>query len=512
MTVHRLMGIETEYGVIVQGQPHFNPMLASAHIVNAFVRSQPQVGGHHVRWEYGQENPLRDARGFDMSRSDADPSQLTDQDLGSANTVLTNGARLYVDHAHPEYSSPEVLSPKEAVLYDKAGEIVMLQAIQECESDPQTPTIRLYKNNTDGKGAAYGTHENYLMKRSTPFNEIAASLIPFFVARTLFTGSGRVGIGREGEMAGFQIGSRPDYFEAEVGLETTFKRPIINTRDEPHADANEYRRLHVIIGDANLSQVATYMKMGFTSLVLNAIERGVDFSDLALFEPVAQLHAVSHDTDMRHLVPLKDGRKITALDLLEIYVERAEEACQWDRLDRDTNEDEVAETEDIIYRVKSVIDRLRADKFLCVKELDWVAKLRLLEGYKQRDKLNWSDPQLSLVDLQYSDIDPRRGIALRLESKGALETIISSEDASRAGFEPPTDTRAWFRGQCISNFPNEVAAASWDAVVFDTQRRDSLQRVSTVDPFRGTKELVSGLFDKYPSADDFLDALEQQRD
>ncbi len=218
-----------------------------------------------ARWDFEEENPLRDAARFDLAREAADASQLTDEDIGLANVILTNGARLYVDHAHPEYSAPEVTNPRDAVLWDKAGERIMAEAAERAAQLPGAQPIHLYKNNTDNKGASYGTHENYLMKRETPFSDIVRHLTPFFVSRQVVTGAGRVGIGQDGQEHGFQISQRADYFEVEVGLETTLKRPIINTRDEPHADAEKYRRLHVIIGDANLSEISTYLKLGTTS-------------------------------------------------------------------------------------------------------------------------------------------------------------------------------------------------------------------------------------------------------
>src|SRR3954467_1039995 len=270
MSVRRVMGTEVEYGISVQGQPLANPMVASSQVVNAYASAT--LKARRARWDFEEESPLRDARGFDMSRTVADPSQLTDEDLGLANVILTNGARLYVDHAHPEFSAPECTNPMDIVRWDKAGELVMAEAARRAATIPGAHRIQLYKNNTDNKGASYGSPENYLMSRQTPFADIVAHLTPFFVTRQIFTGVGRVGIGQDGSGAGFQLSSRADFFEVEVGLETTLKRPIINPRDEPHSDADKYRRLHVIIGDANLSEIATYLKMGTTALVLNMIE------------------------------------------------------------------------------------------------------------------------------------------------------------------------------------------------------------------------------------------------
>ncbi|MGZ5400748.1 MAG: proteasome accessory factor PafA2 family protein, partial [Nocardioides sp.] len=270
MSVRRVMGTEVEYGISVPGHPLANPMVASSQIVNAYASATAKA--RRARWDFEEESPLRDARGFDMSRQVADASQLTDEDLGLANVILTNGARLYVDHAHPEYSTPEVTTPLDIVRWDKAGEQVMLDASRRAGQLPGGGPINLYKNNTDNKGVSYGAHENYLMRRRTPFGEIVRHLTPFFVSRQVFCGAGRVGIGQDGREHGFQISQRADYFEVEVGLETTLKRPIINTRDEPHADPEKYRRLHVILGDANLAEISTYLKVGTTSLVLAMIE------------------------------------------------------------------------------------------------------------------------------------------------------------------------------------------------------------------------------------------------
>ena len=321
MTVRRVMGIETEYGIVVPGDPSANPMVASGDVVTTYATSRG-IRPARASWDYADEAPLRDARGFDMGRGIAHPSQLTDvEDPTLANVVLTNGARLYVDHAHPEYSSPEVTTPRDAVTWDRAGELVMREAVARLATMP--PGINLYKNNTDGKGSSYGTHENYLMSRATPFANIVRHLTPFFVVRQVMCGSGRVGIGVDSRTAGYQLAQRSDFFEVEVGLETTLKRPIINTRDEPHAVADRYRRPHVIIGDANHADVANLLKMGTTSLVLAMIEADAVGADLSVRRPVATLHAVSHDPTLKTTIELVDGRRMTALDLLWEYHDRA---------------------------------------------------------------------------------------------------------------------------------------------------------------------------------------------
>ena len=360
MSVRRVMGTEVEYGISVQGQPLANPMVASSQVVNAYASAT--VKARRARWDFEEESPLRDARGFDMSRQVADPSQLTDEDLGLANVILTNGARLYVDHAHPEYSTPEVTTPLDIVRWDKAGEQVMLDASRRAGQLPGGAPIVLYKNNTDNKGASYGAHENYLMRRSTPFGDIVRHLTPFFVSRQVVIGAGRVGIGQDGREHGFQLSQRADFFEVEVGLETTLKRPIINTRDEPHADPEKYRRLHVIIGDANLAEVSTYLKVGTTALVLAMIEDR--FIDHGPHRRRARCRRCARSrTTRRCKQPGHPHRRAQA--------DRAS-SCSWSTSTspRSTSRTGTAptptpQTVDVLARWESVLDRLERDPMLC---------------------------------------------------------------------------------------------------------------------------------------------------
>jgi proteasome accessory factor A len=338
------------------------------------------------------------------------------------------------------------------------------------------------------------------MQRSTPFADIVRHLTPFFVSRQVVTGAGRVGIGQDGSGHGFQISQRADYFEVEVGLETTLKRPIINTRDEPHSDAEKYRRLHVIIGDANLSEVSTYLKLGTTALVLSMIEDRFITPDLSVDQPVRTLHQVSHDPSLKHLVVLRSGRKLTAVQLQMEYLELARKYVE-DRFGADV--DEV--TTDVLDRWESVLGRLERDPMSLAKELDWVAKKQLLEGYRQRDGLDWDAPRLGLVDLQYADVRPDKGLYNKLESR--FVRISTEAEVQRAVHQPPDDTRAYFRGRCLAQYPDEVAAASWDSVIFDVAGRDSLQRVPTMEPLRGTKAHVKDLLDRCRTAEDLVRAL-----
>nr|WP_184080176.1 depupylase/deamidase Dop [Nocardiopsis mwathae] len=495
------MGIETEYGISVPGNPGANAMVSSTQVVNAYLAASA-ARARKARWDFEEENPLRDARGFDLAREVADPTQLTDEDLGLANVILTNGARLYVDHAHPEYSAPEVTNPLDAVLWDKAGERVMADAARRAGAIPGVDPIQLYKNNTDNKGASYGCHENYLMRRATAFGDIVRHLIPFFVSRQVICGAGRVGIGADGRDNGFQISQRADFFEVEVGLETTLKRPIINTRDEPHADPDKYRRLHVIIGDANMSEVSTYLKLGTTSIVLAMIEDGFISVDLTLDTPVADLRAFSHDPGLTHTARLRDGRRMTAVQIQREYLDQARKYVQ-DRYGTDVD----ADTADVLDRWESTLDRLTEDPMQLAEELDWVAKLKLLEGYRSRDGLDWGHHRLELVDLQYSDVRPERGLYNRLAARGRMERLLDDADVERSITEPPEDTRAYFRGRCLAQYADSVAAASWDSVIFDLPGYDSLQRVPTLEPLRGTKEHVGALLDRCPTAADLVAVL-----
>ncbi|WP_158842272.1 depupylase/deamidase Dop [Saccharothrix deserti] len=494
--MRRIMGTEVEYGISVPGDATANPVLTSTQVVLAYAAAADIPRARRARWDYEVESPLRDARGFDLGTPGGHPGDSDVEDLGAANVILTNGARLYVDHAHPEYSAPEVTNARDAVIWDKAGERVMEEAAMRAATVPGQPRLQLYKNNVDGKGASYGTHENYLMQRSTPFTAVIAGLTPFFVSRQVITGSGRVGIGAAGEEAGYQLSQRSDYIEVEVGLETTLKRGIINTRDEPHADADKYRRLHVIIGDANLAEYSTYIKCGSTSLVLDMIEAGRRFDDLRLQDPVRAVHQISHDPTLKTKVDLAGGRKFTGLDLQFAYYERAAEFV----------EKEGYGDRDVLRVWGEVLDALARDPQECADRLDWVAKLRLLEGYRARDGLAWGSPRLSLVDLQYSDVRLDKGLYNRLVARGSMKRLVSEEEVRAAILSPPEDTRAYFRGRCLERYPTSVAAASWDSVIFDLGR-ESLVRIPTLEPLRGTKAHVGALLEASDTAEQLVEAL-----
>lgn len=530
------MGIETEYGILQPGRPTANPMALSSHVVLAYAATGAAAPSR-TRWDYDDEDPLQDARGFRLQRASAHPSLLTDDpnrpapagpaggaaagrvaehrprpqheefdDPAAANVLLTNGARLYVDHAHPEYSSPEVTGPLDAVRWDKAGERIMLAAARTLTANPALPDVALYKNNVDGKGATYGTHENYLVARAVPFDDLVAGLTPFLVTRQVFAGAGRVGVGQAGQQPGFQLSQRADYIEAEVGLETTLRRPIVNTRDEPHADPAQWRRLHLIIGDATMLEVATFLRLGTTSAVLWLLEHpdreplGA-LASLALRDPVAEVHAVSHDVSLTHRLELLDGRTMTALEIQRAYLDVVRSAIEA------SGEPVEPQTRAVLDRWGSVLDRLGSDPASCAGEVEWLAKLRVLEGLRRRDHLQWDHPRLAAVDLQWSDVRPERGLYHRLLAAGAVERLVSDEDVEAAVTGAPEDTRAYFRGQVLARYGHQVTAASWDSVVFDLPGAPTLRRLPMRDPLRGTRAHVGELLERCTDAGELLAAL-----
>lgn len=513
MSVRRVMGIETELGITSTavdqvGQP-LTPMMLSGQLVKAYAAGATAGAALSTGsgWDYADETPLRDARGFEMARSLAHRSQLTDiDDPTIATSVLSNGARFYVDHAHPEYSAPETTGPLQAVRYDRAGELVARQAAATLAG--QGTDVRLYKNNVDGKGASYGTHENYLVPRSVPFDRLAGLLIPFLVARPVIAGAGRVGLGQASEQDGFQLSQRADYLEAEIGLETTLRRPIVNTRDEPHATPHLYRRLHVIVGDATMADVTTYLALGSLSGVLRVIETHPHLLDgMRLAHPVAAAQVISHDPTLQATVPLADGRSWTGLDLVEAHLQAVEEAAASGHEAWHDGEDD-DHTAQLLARWREVVDALRRDPMQAADRVEWVAKLSLLRRFQDRTGASWGDARLSAMDIQWHDLDPGRGLAQRLRSAGQLERLVNDDDIASAVTEPPEDTRAWFRGECVRRYGpgGGVRAASWDSVVlFDDQ--GSARRVRLPEPASGTRAATRELLDRHTDTASLLTEL-----
>lgn len=482
MALEPILGTEVEYGITVTGDPEFNPVSASALVVNAH-----QGGGGRIRWSYDDETPGRDARGFSVGTYPVDET-----DSGLINAVLLNGARLYVDHAHPEYSSPECGDPLEATLHDKAGERVMQRATAAAnEFLPDGHRLFLHKNNSDGKGNSYGAHENYLVSRTVPFGQIAAHMTTFFVSRQILTGSGKIGSENHREPVDYQITQRADFFEEEIGLETTLKRPIINTRDEPHADPGQYRRLHVINADATMSEVQNLVKLGSASILLMALEDGALDEPIRLEDPVGAMTTVSHD--LRFAAPLtkQDGTATSALELQWHYFDIAEEYV--------SSTDLSPSYKQVIAEWRGLLADLESGYQGVADRLDWAAKLSVLDAYRERDGLDWEDPKLDLIGLQFHDIDPARGLFHRMERSGRIRRLFSDDEIDTAASTPPPSTRAYFRGESIRRYGPAVVAANWDSLVFDTGE-STLVRLPMMEPRRGTRDLVEGLFESSPDA------------
>ncbi|HLI57407.1 MAG TPA: depupylase/deamidase Dop [Actinomycetota bacterium] len=493
MAITKVCGIETEYGIAFRGSPDGNPVVASSMLVNAYVEHRK------VGWDFEDESPGNDARGF--AREGALPPEV---ETHLVNAVLTNGARYYVDHAHPEFSTPECADPLEVVLFDKAGEEVLRRSMLAASRTlPEGQSIIVYKNNSDGKGNSYGTHENYLMDRAVPFARIAHLVTPHFVTRQIFAGAGKVGaetLGNAGRDVTYQISQRAEFFEEEIGLETTLKRPIVNTRDEPHADPQRYRRLHVIVGDANLAEVATFLKVGTTALVLALIEDDAFGTlDLTLANPVKAIRQVSYDPTLQHAVELADGRSATALSVqwelygvARKYAEDRGLSCLGDE----------AVGQEVLRQWEEVLTGLETDPATVARKVDWAAKLQLIEGYRDRHGLDWDDHKLAAVDLQYHDLRPERSLFARLTT----EHLVDETEVASAVTDPPRRTRAYFRGECLRRWGGSVASANWDSLVFDLGA-DPLRRVPMMDPLRGTADHVEELLRSSASPTELLARL-----
>ncbi len=495
MSIPKVLGLETEYGIIATGVDS-SPVTSSSLLINSYVsRFETSIG-----WDFDAEKPSVDARGFNLD--DVFPQDI---EMNMVNTVLTNGARYYVDHAHPELSTPECRTASEAVLFDRAGEEIVKESMLAAKRVlPDGAELVAYKNNSDGKGNSYGCHENYLVSRSVPFGGLATLITAHFVTRQIFCGAGKVGSEFEGmpqSSVAFQISQRADFFEEEIGLETTLKRPIVNTRDEPHCDPTKYRRLHVIVGDANMSEVATFLKLGTTAILLAMIEDDQLDHDLLLATPVAAIRQVSHDPTLKQKILMDSGKTMTALEIQQVLCERAERYA--DRFGLECVGEDDGKI--ILRRWREVVEGLKDDPMTMGHVVDWVAKKRIVDGMADRHNLRSNDPRLKAIDLQYHDMRNEKCLAAR----AGLETMTSHDEVMLATYTPPNSTRAYFRGMCLQKWPNDVVAANWDSVVFDIGR-DPLRRVPMMEPLRGTRELTEKLFAQCSTPAELVSALGDQ--
>ena len=504
MALPKVYGIETEYGIRHTGVADPNPIAASSVLINAYLselarRAEGTTKPERVGWDFEDEHPGDDARGF--SREGALPPEV---ETHLVNAVLTNGARYYVDHAHPEYSSPECSDPLQGVLWDRAGERILVESMEAARRQlPPGQEIVVYKNNSDRKGNSYGCHENYLMDRAIPFGQIVKHVLPHFVTRQIWSGAGKVGCeaaSTGGVEVPFQLTQRADFFEEEVGLETTLKRPIINTRDEPHADASRYRRLHVIIGDANRSEVQTFLKLGVMGFVLCMVEDDwFGEKDFTPASPVLALRQISYDLTLRKPFELVDGTTVTALDVQWEHLGLARKWADENGMGAVGGDLVGAE---VLRRWEQVLTGLETDPMSLADQLDWVAKKKLLDAYRERDGLEWRHPKMAQLDLVYHDLRPGKSLADKL----GLERLVTDAEVTGAVSSPPPTTRAWFRGRCLDRFPGQIAAANWDSMVFDLGG-EPLKRVAMMEPLRGTEEIVGPVLEDCDDAGELLRRL-----
>ena len=492
MAIPTVMGTEIEFGIMVKNDPDFDPISSCVLIVNAY-REEPEG---KILWDYDQENPLADARGFQVEGEKYTPNQ---QENIARNKTLINGARYYVDHAHPEYSCPEVTNARDLVIHEKAGERVIEISRREANNLlPEGAQMLIYKNNSDRKGNSYGCHENYLMDRRTPFKKVVEPLLPFFSTRQIWCGAGKVGSESRNHPCHYQLSQRADFFETEVALDTMVKRPIVNTRDEPHADREKYRRLHVIVGDSNMSEFTIYLLNGVTALILSMIEDGAISKDLTLRDPVRTIREVSHDLTLAHELTMDDGSARTALEIQSDFLEMALAYTSSRSLD--------PVQKDVLQKWQEVIEALGRDPMELDTKIDWVIKKRLIESYMGRKSLAWDDSKVQMLDLQYHDSRPDKGLYHMLDRQGKVERIVTDEEIQHAMYNPPRDTRAFFRGECLRRYSSEVFGVNWDSISFGLED-ESIKRVMMAEPLKGTSEFVEELLDRSETAAELLENM-----
>jgi proteasome accessory factor A len=491
MTIKRALGSETEFGIATRDPESVDPVSNSLFLINHY----PSFPSPKILWDYENENPLLDIRGFEVEGERERPGPDYNRLL---NKVLANGGRLYVDGAHPEYSTPECTTARGVVLYEKVGERILAAALRAVEQVRGPGSLLVYKNNTDGKGNSYGYHENYLVARAVPFERVARALVPFLVTRQIFAGAGKVGAENQTAPALYQISQRADFFETLMDLNTMVKRPIINTRDEPHADAAKYRRLHVIAGDVNMAECSTYLKVGTMAIVLDLVEDDWALPSLDLEDPVHAIKAISRDLEVKADLKLDGGRATTAIAVQRAYLRAAQDYYASHEL--------TFPVKDVLVRWEETLDKLERDPRELVREVDWVAKRDLIESYLDRKGCGWEDPRVAMLDLQYHDVRPEKGLFFTLERANRVERIVMEEEIRHAEIHAPLDTRAYFRAACVKKWPQEVYAASWTSVLFDVGNA-AIKKVPLMEPLRGTEALTKGLLDESETVDALLGKL-----
>jgi Pup amidohydrolase len=497
-------GLETELGITVMEDPEADVVEESI----ALVRSAAQHGVANL-WDYATEDPHRDARGFRASelRQDTDEAnyysqdarrELTFQEIKS-DLVLRNGARFYNDHAHPEYSTPECATLLDLIAQDKAGE----RLLEECArvvTRRGSRTVKLYKNNTDFRGHSYGCHDNYLIPRVIPWDRLVQAMTPFLVTRQLYAGAGKVGWECEnngGPAGGFQISQRADFFSELVSIDTMNRRPLINTRDEPHADPTRFRRFHCIVGDSNLSQFATWLKIGTTALMLESLEHEAAPEWWSLADPLEAHRSISRDESFQWLVPVASGKTPRAVDLQHEFI-------RWVEKRTDLGHPEKRKVFD---DWKATIVTLESQPLTLHDRLDWAAKRHLLDRFREQENLQWDSPWLQSLDLEYHLLKHDEGLFFALEASGEMKTLIGEAQIIHAVQHPPADSRAYLRGRSVLKFAKEMKTAQWDNLVFKVG--DNMYRLDMSQAFPGMRleEMVAAM-DRSKTIEDLIRELD----
>jgi Pup amidohydrolase len=503
MGIPKVIGIEQEYAIQLKGDPGLTAFEASCMLINAYARS---VGlrepGMQILWDYAHETPYEDIRGR-LFRKSSTQQVVADEDNLRINAGLPNGARLYTDHAHPEYSTAESRSARQALACDKAGEIVLRKAVAQLRALCPEIGVTLYKNNSDLKGHSYGCHENYLMDARAHDGCIARNsdtavrvLIPFLATRQVFAGAGKVGSeASHSSQTVYQVTQRADFIENLFGLETMYARPIVNTRAEHHADARRFRRLHVILGDANMCEVASFLKLGSTQIVLQMMEDGFIGDDWSLKDPVQAIRRMS--VNYQTPVEMSDGRQLTAVQIQRLFLEKAED------FKGSAGAAVIPDYEKILSVWSNVLHgldglRLSSDFDIeddpgdLVRKLDWVLKLWLVNRYRQARDNAWDHPLLPVLDLQYHRVDSLEGLFYKLQRDEMSDRICDDEEINRYVEQAPDDTRAYFRSRCIQQYAKEMFLLNWEVVGFD--HGEIHRMVPLLNPLKGTREQFEELF------------------
>lgn len=588
MSIPKAAGIETEYGIIVLGDTTHSPFMAAQLLLNAY----QSIGGPAIPMGMYYNTPAGSAQATaekaaadthgdssldggedleDLEIDDVDefeeveeidegketapqsaPTQAVVYGLGSL--MLANGARFYIDHTHPEYCTPETLSPRRVVAADKAGEHIVARCMEAANQSGALPAgqqLLIYKNNSDQKGNSYGCHENYLLdvdlfedllrRRS---HLIYRYLLPFQISRVVICGAGKVGYENHTQPAAYQLSQRADFFEMLTGLQTTYRRPLFNLRDESHAENNTFRRLHVILGDANMSEIATYLKVGPMQLVLHMIEDGFIRDDLTLAEPIQAFRQVSRDLTFRQPLELENGAMMTAVEIQECYLTLVERYLE----DHDGTDEQWAVWE----QWAGVIDALQQDDLAYLStRLDWAIKKTVLDRYLNAQQVSWDavaawQPIIDTVvrasagddlgramaqhaglspddyaqqrevffglrrlDLEYHDVrytGPNAGLFYRLQERGVIERLLTDAEIDAMIQAPPPDTRAWLRGKSVEKFAAHVVGIDWSYIKLKhpDPHANLVYRLELPDPLIGTEADLGRIWDRLRTPEDMF--------